>query len=361
VGKKIKEEIERIKGIFVEKAAEFRGYKNETTTYVYEKMVEPAALYSFNKSHAVAYAMISFQTAYLKANYPLEFYAALLRSVEDDTDKLSKFINEVLYHGMRVKVPSVNESFNHIAAIDDYIRLGFFCVKGVGSDVGESIQAARSAGGPFSSLQDFLLRCEKVVNKKSLESLIKAGAFDEFGERAMLLENVQQMIDRVKHAPASSAGLFGEQMRSDLVLKQVPAAGKMQTLLMEYDAFKSFVSGHPFDGLYQYLKKYNFLSTMLASENFGPFKMVCYIKDIQRAKKKGFFILVEDISAQREIFFKEVLDFHKFDILIVYGYKAKSFRIQKIIKTSLDKLIHDAQRAGKYRPEEDVRMIKEIR
>lgn len=361
VGKKIKEEIERIKGIFVEKAAEFRNYKKETTTYVYEKMVEPAALYSFNKSHAVAYAMISFQTAYLKANYPLEFYAALLRSVEDDTDKLSKFINEVLHHGMLVKVPSVNESFNHIAAIDDYIRLWFFCVKGVGSDVGEYIQKVRETWGKFASLEDFLLRCEKVVNKKSLESLTKAGAFDDFGERAQLLENVQLMIDRVKHAPSSSAWLFGEQMRADLKLKVVPPADTMTRLLMENDAFKCFVSGHPFDGLYQYLKKYNFLSTMLGNENFGQFKMICYIKDIQRAKKKWFFVALEDISGQCEIFFKDTLTFHKFDMLIITGYKAKSFRIQKIVKTTLDQLLRDAQRAGKYRPEENVRMIKEIR
>jgi DNA polymerase-3 subunit alpha len=94
-------------------------------------MIEPAALYSFNKSHAVAYALIAYKTAYLKAHYPLEFYAALLRSVEEDTDKLSKFIDEVHMHGMRVLAPDVNISYTHVAALEESIRLGFFCIKGV--------------------------------------------------------------------------------------------------------------------------------------------------------------------------------------------------------------------------------------
>ena len=92
-------------------------------------MIEPAASYSFNKSHAVAYGLISYQTAYLKANYPLEFHAALLRSVEDDTEKMAKFITEIKLKGIIIRNPSVNHSYNHIAAIDDHIRLGLLCIK----------------------------------------------------------------------------------------------------------------------------------------------------------------------------------------------------------------------------------------
>ncbi|MDR2541444.1 MAG: hypothetical protein LBD11_06940 [Candidatus Peribacteria bacterium] len=106
-------------------------------------MIEPAAQYSFNKSHAVCYAVIAYQTAYLKAYYPLEFYAALIRSVEEDTDTQSFYISEIQQHGIAVLAPDVNESFNHVAAIDDFVRIGFMSIKGVGFETGEFIQQER--------------------------------------------------------------------------------------------------------------------------------------------------------------------------------------------------------------------------
>ena len=106
-------------------------------------MIEPAASYSFNKSHSVCYAMIAYQTAYLKAHFPVEFSAALIRSVEEDTDTQSFYISEIRNKGISVLSPDVNASFNHVAAIGDAIRLGFFSVKGIGEDVGEVIQQER--------------------------------------------------------------------------------------------------------------------------------------------------------------------------------------------------------------------------
>ncbi|MDR2415304.1 MAG: DNA polymerase III subunit alpha [Candidatus Peribacteria bacterium] len=123
VGKKKKEIIEQLKKEFIEKGATFRGYKPETTKEIYERMIEPAASYSFNKSHAVCYALIAYQTAYLKAHYPIEFYAALIRSVEEDTDTQSFYISEIQQHGIEIFPPDVNVSFNHVAAIDDSIRI----------------------------------------------------------------------------------------------------------------------------------------------------------------------------------------------------------------------------------------------
>jgi len=98
VGKKKKDVIEKLKKEFIKRAKEFRQYKKETAQFIYERMIEPAAFYSFNKSHSVCYAMIAYQTAYLKANYPVEFYAALIRSVEEDTDELSNYIYETQQH-----------------------------------------------------------------------------------------------------------------------------------------------------------------------------------------------------------------------------------------------------------------------
>lgn len=109
--------IEKIKIEFVKRAESYRGYKSETAHRVYERMIEPAADYSFNKSHAACYAYISYQTARLKAHYPLEFHAALLRSVEGDPAKLAMFVQEVQLQGMAVKPPSVHTSFEHVSAI----------------------------------------------------------------------------------------------------------------------------------------------------------------------------------------------------------------------------------------------------
>ncbi|USN57297.1 MAG: hypothetical protein H6766_02315 [Candidatus Peribacteria bacterium] len=123
VGKKIKAVIDKIKPDFVSRCTSHRGYKPETAIWIFEKMIEPAASYSFNKSHSVCYSRIAYQTGYLKAHYPLEFYAALLRSKETDTDKLSFFIDEARVHGIDIRVPDVNVAFPHVAAIDNALYL----------------------------------------------------------------------------------------------------------------------------------------------------------------------------------------------------------------------------------------------
>lgn len=131
VGKKIKAVIDKIKPDFVERCSSHRGYKPETGLWIFEKMIEPAASYSFNKSHSVCYSVIAYQTGYLKAHYPLEFYAALLRSKETDTERLSFFVDEARAHGISVSVPNVNKAYTHVAAVDDGITLGFLSIKGV--------------------------------------------------------------------------------------------------------------------------------------------------------------------------------------------------------------------------------------
>ncbi|MFA7298320.1 MAG: DNA polymerase III subunit alpha [Candidatus Absconditabacterales bacterium] len=147
VGKKKKEIIEQLKKEFTKRSKEYRGYKKETAIYVYEKMIEPAAAYSFNKSHSVCYAMIAYQNAYLKAYYPVEFYASLIRSVEEDTDELSIYISEAQNQGITVLPPNINTSFNHVAALGNEVRLGFFCIKGLGLEIGEVIQKERQING----------------------------------------------------------------------------------------------------------------------------------------------------------------------------------------------------------------------
>ena len=123
IGKKLVDLVRKMKEEFIEKAQVYRNYKKETARWVFEKMIEPAALYSFNKSHSVAYSMVALQTAYLKTYYPIKFHAALLRANETNTEELSKFINEIKFQGLDIVGPDVNESYSHVAAIQDTIRL----------------------------------------------------------------------------------------------------------------------------------------------------------------------------------------------------------------------------------------------
>ncbi len=360
VGKKKKEIIEQLKKEFTKRSKEYKNYKKETAIYIYEKMIEPAASYSFNKSHSVCYAMIAYQTAYLKAYYPVEFYASLIRSVEEDTDELSLYIYEAQNQGIPVLSPNINESFNHVAAIGQEIRLWFFCIKGLWWEIGEIIQKERQEHGNYKSIEDFLKRCASVVNKKSIEWLIKSWAFDDYHDRNTLLANVETLLERAKTSKVSDMGLFGMmEMTTTMMLKPQPETTMMQRLMLEYEVFKVFVSGSPLDGLYTYIKRYNFISQFKEKENFGNFVIVGYIKSIQRAKKKWFFIKIEDISGTTEIFVREVLNFQKFDILIISGFKGRSISLEKIIKVSRDQLIKQA--GSKYNPEMTVVKAKALR
>ncbi len=360
VGKKKKEIIEQLKKEFTKRAKEFRWYKKETAIYVYEKMIEPAASYSFNKSHSVCYAMIAYQTAYLKAYYPVEFYASLIRSVEEDTDELSNYIYEAQIQGIMVLPPDINHSFNHVAAIGNDIRLWFFCIKGIWWEIGEMIQKERENNGTYATLEDFIKRCSSIVNKKSIEWLIKAGAFDNFDDRWILLANIETILERAKKSKDTGNGLFGMmEMATKMVFKPWPTTTMMERLLMEYDVFKVFVSGNPLDGLYTYIKKFNFISQFKEKENYGAFVIIGYIKNIQRAKKKGFFIKIEDISWTVEIFVREVLDFKRFDIVMITWFKGKSISIEKIVKVSREHLIKQA--GSRYNPEMTVVRAKALR
>ena len=361
IWKKKKEVIEQLKKEFIIRWEEYKNYKKETTQYIYEKMIEPAASYSFNKSHSVCYAMIAYQTAYLKAHFPVEFYAALMRSVEEDTDELSHYIWETQSQWILVKQPDINQSFNHVAAIDDYIRLWFFCIKWLWFDIWEKIQLERENHGLFTSLEDFIRRCYGVINKKSFEWLTKSGALDAFGDRKTLLENQETILQRAKSSPTMSGGLFGfSEETSKISFKNTYRTEFMEKLMMEQEVFKAFVSGHPLDGLYLHIKKFSFISQFKGKDSFtGPVVIIWYVKNIQRAKKKWFFVAIEDISGTIEIFMKETSDLKKFDILVISGFKGKSLSVEKMVRTSREKLIQQAW--GKYDPEMTVVKAKSLR
>lgn len=362
VWKKIKEIVEKIKIDFIKRAEDLKWYKQETSTYVYEKMIEPAANYSFNKSHAACYAYIAYQTAYLKAHYPIEFNAALLWSVEEETDKLAKFIDDLKMQWYEIRPPHVNESYTHVAAIDNHIRIWFLAIKWVWYEVAKTIENERIKNWKYKSIEDFLKRCSSIVNKKSIESLCKSWAFDWFIDRKTWLHNVNQIIEYWKSTNNNWWWFWLFDMWDSInkiEFKEVFKSSLMEKLLFELEIFKTFISSHPFDWMYRYIKwKYNFISMFKDVEDYWEFNIIWFVKDIRRVPKKWFFINLEDISWDISIFVKSISDISDFDILVIKWYKWKSIRIKEASRIWLDQLVQKAKKSWKYNENENVMEVR---
>jgi DNA polymerase-3 subunit alpha len=216
--------------------------------------VEPFAGYGFNKSHAVAYGWIAYQTAYLKANFPREYLAALMTSVKDKTDKLVEYIEEAKKVGIEVLPPDVNESRTDFTVVGPAIRFGLAAIKGVGEGAVRSMIAAR-ADGRFADLFDFVRRLDlKLVNRKVFEALIKCGALDSLpGNRAEKLEALEGALESAardaRDRASGQSSLFGFEQAEPIELKQqLPrraAPPLLEQLGWEKETLGIFVSGHP--------------------------------------------------------------------------------------------------------------------
>jgi len=362
IGKKKKEVIEQLKQEFIVRAESYKHYKPETSKFIYEKMIEPAASYSFNKSHAVCYAHIAYQTWYLKARYPVEFYAALLRSVEEDTDKLWLFIDEIQLHNIKISPPHINKAYNHIAALEDTIVMWFYACKGIGFEIWDMIEQERKTNWIFTSLGNFLERCPHVANKRVLESLIKSGAFDERYDRKSLLINLNLLLEWYKTTSSLDMWLFWWlSAHQELVLQQITTTSVIERCRYDMEIFKNMISWHPLDGLYLYCKKFWFIEQYKKSPDPCSFEVAVMIKKITRAKKKWFFIMVEDITDSFEFFVKEILDLKVYDILIVSGYKSRNWWIDMMIKISIEKFTAQAIKSGKFDAQRTVSKVRASR
>jgi DNA polymerase-3 subunit alpha len=251
MGKKIKAEMDAQRDRFVKGATE-RGLSDALANEIFDLLAKFAD-YGFNKSHAAAYALVAYQTAWLKANHPVEFMAASMTLDMDNTDKLSDFRREAQRLQIKVEPPDVNRSGVVFDVHEGVIRYALAAVKGVGRQAVESIVAAREAGGPFRDLGDFARRMDpRLVNRRTLESLIAAGAFDSLeADRARACAAVDAMMAAAQRARDSEAGgqneLFAaagpEPLRIPPHTPWLPA----ERLQREYDSIGFFLSGHPLD------------------------------------------------------------------------------------------------------------------
>lgn len=231
-------------------------------------LLEKFAGYGFNKSHSAAYGLISYQTAYLKANYPVSFMAALMSNDLDNTDKIALFIGDARDMGIEVLPPSVNHSEVRFSISGNTIRYGLAAIKGVGQGASEAIVAARNEGGPFLSMSDFCQRVEfRSINKKTVEALVRCGAFNDLSpNRAGIFEQIDKCMAEagsVARDRASGQGMFfldeDPEDQAEAALKEIesvaPWPGK-ECLQAEKDLLGVYFSGHPIDEVEEDLRAF---------------------------------------------------------------------------------------------------------
>jgi len=257
MGKKIVEEMDRLKGEFAD-GAQKKGFNRAKAEELFDLIVKFAG-YGFNKSHSAAYAMITFETSYLKSYYPAEFMSALLTSEAQNTDKVAKYVDEVKRVGIELLPPSVIESSIEFSPshddTHDIILFGMGAIKGVGSKAIESIIEARDEK-PFEDLSDFIARVDgSKVNKRVIEALIKSGAMDSFGySRRALIDQIEKIVEAGQEASRAQkmavGSLFGddeELTKISMTIDELPEYDGKNILALEKETLGFYVSGHPLD------------------------------------------------------------------------------------------------------------------
>ena len=231
------------------------GVSEEVASQLFDDLLD-FANYAFNKAHAVSYAVLSYQTAYVKYHYPTEYMAALLTSVLGDSAKVSEYILECREMGITILTPDINQSGADFTVRDKTIRFGLAAVKNVGRSFVAALEKERQSGGPFRSFSDFCSRMvETDLNKRALENLIRCGAFDSFGHRrSQLLRVYEQVLDAsVSERRKNIEGqidLFGmaqEEEAAEVELPDIPEYPKRELLAMEKQTTGIYLSGHPLD------------------------------------------------------------------------------------------------------------------
>jgi DNA polymerase III subunit alpha len=312
VGKKIPEQMAMQKIKFIEGCMKTSGWTQQKAEQVWT-WIEPFAAYGFNKSHSASYAVVSYQTAYMKANYTVEFMAAVMTAESGNEDKIYAAVEECRNLGIRVLPPDVNESQGDFTVVDEHtIRFGLNAIKNLGSDVVIKIIECNQGGKQhFKTLEDFLLKCRtKNLNKKSWEALVKAGALDKFGERGQLLVNTEYVLDFLRdHFKSENSGqnsLFGASLQiGKLRLKDGAPATQDEMLLWEKEHLGFYVSAHPLDNYKAVLKSFLTIREVTELEGEQLVTIGGIISKLKRTLTKKndpmAFFTIEDATGSVEV------------------------------------------------------------
>lgn len=333
------------------------------------ELIEPFAGYGFNKSHAACYALIAYQTGYLKSHFPLEFMAALLTADQDNLDRLALDIEECRQNQIPVLPPSVQESLADFTVVGRKIRFGLKAIKGIGAGPIQAILQAR-ATQPFTDLADFVSRVGvAVINKRTLEALAFSGALDKLGERAKIAASFKTLADFAKSIQDQQAScqtsLFGEveALPSVFQLAEVKPATRLQKLKWEKELLGVYVSAHPLTGLKEILRQKIELVQNLKQKEVGKIKtvggLITNIHKIvtKKTQQQMAFVTLEDPTGTIEVSFfpkinalyKELITLDEF--ITVTGrleFRNDHFNLsaQEVTKVDLEKLRKRAQQEG---------------
>ncbi len=378
IGKKIIKELESQREKFIDGAIK-KGHSKSLAITIFEKVIEPFAGYGFNKSHAACYAMIAYETAYLKAHYPTEFMSALMSADYGNTDRIVIEIGECEQMGIQVLPPDVNESLSKFTYADDgRIRFGLSAIKGLGKGSVDMIIETREKDGPFKSLEDFARRVpSKLINKKTLGALAFGGAMDSMGERKQIGLSYESISDFAKNVDSGyqtdQAGLF-DNMAEDapvdkLELEDVEPATDSERLQWEKEYLGLYVSGHPLDGLQKYFQKKTIpldqLEKKAVKQSIKVGGIVTTLRKITTKKGDMMAILqIEDAFGKAEAIafpksYSQVASVEEDQIILIDGMLDKRMGdmqivINKVEAMTLEDLIDKAKKEKLYTEGEKV-------
>ena len=329
MGKKIKEEMEKERSKFID-GATGRGVDAEQAGLIFDQ-VNKFAGYGFNKSHAAAYALVAYQTAYLKANYPVEFMAATMTLDLGNTDKLNQFRQELVRLRVKLLPPDINRSgeifrVEKLPGGEEAIRYALAAIKGVGMPAMQAVVAEREANGPYKDLFDFARRLDtKVINKRQLENLVCAGAFDSLNPNRHQVHSGIETVMRYAQASAAEResgmqSLFGGASGAALKAPDLPRVtdwDPLEKLRHEFDAIGFYLSAHPLDGFAKPLERLKVarfadLPALVARGGSTRFRMagICVARQERTAKSgnRFAFVSLSDSSGVYEVtLFSEAL------------------------------------------------------
>jgi len=330
VGKKIPAEMQAQREKFIKGCVKTSGWSEKKATEIWS-WIEPFAAYGFNKAHSASYGLVAYQTAFMKANFPVAYMCACMTAESGDVDQIAIYVHECERMKIKVLPPHINESFGVFTVIKEedktieesrVIRFGLHTIKNLGTDIADAIIEERKKNGPFSSIGNFLDRItHKNLNRKSLESLIKAGAMDMFGERGLLLANSEALLEYNRafaQKSDSQMSLFGLGGMSapELRLRPTEPVDLKTRLAWEKDLLGLYISGHPLEAYKEKLAKCNsILSIKRETKKDASIKVCGVVEDVKRITIKNndymLFVRITDLTGSIEtiLFPKNYKDF----------------------------------------------------
>ena len=333
MGKKMRDEIPKQRIMFTEGAIK-NGINEDVAKSIFDQM-EKFASYGFNKSHAAAYSLVSYQTAYLKAHFPVEFMCAVMDLDITNTDKLAGFKAECKVLGIEILKPDINESLAKFSVQNGKLRYALGAIKGVGEANMNAIVEAREKGGKFKDISDFINRVDaKQLNRKQLEQLIKAGAFDSIEKkRGKLFSNIDLILKNISSATelktSAQSSLFGaEEYSSKVKLAEAPDWPDLEKLRKEAEAIGFYLSSHPLDVYADSIKKLSIKNCQEVMANIKTGDSIrasiagcveSFQKRISKSGTKYAFIKLSDVTGEFEgMLFSDALA--KYEEIVNSGY-----------------------------------------